>query len=447
MIGEPSGGVQSDRMVEVGWRARLITGITWHLAAVAFTQGSTFAINIVVANILGRQLFGEYAIVRTTVLTLTAVAPLATGYTAARYASMFRSTDRERVGHILGLCTVVSTVAACVAALSLLAGAPWLAADVLHTPRLATGLTLVTSAVLFGVMSAYQVGALAGLESYRALAVAGMIGGMLSMTVCTAAAWTGGLKGALVGLSVSAGLQWLTLRWCLRTELARQSIAIRYVGLTQEAAILMRVAVPAALVGFVSMPTLWLANAFLARHPAGYDQLALYGAANSFRLIVLLMPTVINTVGMSILGHQRGVLDDARYRQVFWTNMGLTVSVVLLGAAAVILFGPRLLMIFGRGFGEGYPVLVVLMLATIPEGLCTAAYQAIHAEEKLWLSLFAIVVPRDGTMAALSYLLSPTYGALGLATAQGTAWVLALSITVFLVRRIGVRAGSSAIAQ
>jgi O-antigen/teichoic acid export membrane protein len=438
VIGESPKGIEGVPPPEVGWRVRLLTGISWNLAAAVFTQGSTFAISIVLANLLGRQVFGEYAIVRTTLLSLTALAPLATGYTAARYLAVFRSTDPERVGRILGLCTLVSTVAACVAALSLLLGAAWLATDVLRAPHLALGLRLITGAVLFAVMSGYQVGALAGLEGYRALAVAGMIGGVLSLAVCSLAAWVGGLTGALIGLSVSAGVQWITLRWSLTTELARRSIVVRYGGLRGEWAIMVRVALPAALIGFVSMPAVWLANALLVRQPGGYEQMALYGAANSFRLVVLLISTVINNVGMSVLGNQRGVLGDDGYRQVFWVNMCLTAGVVLLGASTVILFGPGLLMMFGRGFEESYPVLVVLMLATILEGLSAATHQAIQAEDKIWLSLFFIVAPRDGVMALLSYMLSPSYGALGLATAQGTAWLVALSVSIYLARRIGL---------
>jgi O-antigen/teichoic acid export membrane protein len=446
VIGEPLAGIDGGPAPETGWRARLLTGISWNLAAAVFTQGSTFAINIVLANLLGRQIFGEYAIIRTTLLTLTAVAPLATGYTAARYAAVFRSTDADRVGRILGFCTIVSTAAAAVAALGLLVGSWWVAAELLRAPRLAVGLALVTGSVFFSVMSAYQVGALAGLESYRGLAGAGLIGGTVSLVVCSLAAWVAGLSGALVGLSASAGVQWVTLRWCLRSELARQGIVVRYGNLGEERAIVVRVALPAALIGFVSMPALWVASAVLVRQPGGYEQMALYGAANSFRVIVLLLSTVINNVGMSVLGNQRRMADDARYRQVFWTNMGLTAGVVLVGGFAVILLGPWLLRVFGRGFAESYPVLVVLMLATIPEGLSAAMHQAVQAEDKIWLSLLAIVVPRDSALAVLSYVLSPTYGALGLAAAQGAAWLLALSISISLVRRIGLRGQRGALA-
>src|SRR5712691_2179953 len=148
------------------------------MAAVC-TQGSTFAISVIVANALGRQIFGEYAMIQSTLLTLAPIAQLATGYTVTRYVAEFRSTDRDRAGRTLGLCSIVSASAACVAALALLAGAPWLAADILQAPHLAPGLLLVAAVVLFTVMNGYQIGALAGLEAYRDLATEGSVSGTL----------------------------------------------------------------------------------------------------------------------------------------------------------------------------------------------------------------------------------------------------------------------------
>ncbi len=423
-----------------GLRARLQIGIAWNLTAAVFTQGSTFAINIVVANILGREIFGEYAMIRSTVLTLAALGPLATGYTAARYVAEFRSTDQDRAGRILGLCGVVASVAACVAALGLLAGAPWLAADVLRAAHLADGLRLVSIVVLFSVMGGYQVGALAGLEGYRALAMAGMISGTVALVVCSLGAWAGGLTGALGGLSLGAAIQWITMRWLLASEIARQKIVVRYRALRREGAIMLKFALPAALHGLVSSPALWLAGAFLVRQPGGYEQMALYGAATNFRMLVLFLPQIINNVGMSLLNNQRGLSDEARYRKVFWANLGLTAGTVVVGALAVVLVGPWLLLVFGRGFAEGYPVLVVLMLSTIPEGLAVATFQVVQAQERMWLSLLAVSIPRDCVIMGAAYLLAPHQGAIGLAWAHALGWLLALLMIIVLVGRLGLGA-------
>jgi O-antigen/teichoic acid export membrane protein len=99
-------------------RARLGKGVAWSLAGTVATNGGTFALNVIVANLLGRQVFGEYAMLQSTWLMIAAVAQLATGYTATKHVAEFRSSDPARTGRVLGVCTVVSAVAATLAPLS-----------------------------------------------------------------------------------------------------------------------------------------------------------------------------------------------------------------------------------------------------------------------------------------------------------------------------------------
>lgn len=418
------------------------TGIAWNFVGTTFNQGSTIAVNVIVANLLGRQVFGEYTMIQSTLVAFAVIAQLATGYTATKYVAEFRSTDLEKTGRILGLCSVISATTACIATLALLGGASWLAANPLQASHLAPGLMIGAGVVLFTVMNGYQMGALAGLESYPALGKAGVISGSLYLGICALAAWAGGLNGVLAGLVVSALLQWIILSSFLRSESARQNIVICYHGLSQESAIIMKFAVPAALSGLVHMPALWLANTFLVRQPGGYEQMALFGAANSFRVMVLFLPSIVNNVSMSLLNFQKGARDESRYRKVFWANVALIAGFGITGALTVALFGSRLLGIFGPGFREGYPVLLVLMLATIPEAMAVATYQVIQSQERLWLSLFAVSLPRDGAIVLVAYLLSPLYGAVGLAWAYTLGWILAFLAIIGMVAYLGLSVGA-----
>lgn len=53
-----------------GLRARFHAGVFWKVVATLATQGSDFLANLVITNLLGRDGFGEFSIVRTTVLAL-----------------------------------------------------------------------------------------------------------------------------------------------------------------------------------------------------------------------------------------------------------------------------------------------------------------------------------------------------------------------------------------
>jgi len=433
-----SATVAGDSAPGIGLRARFRHGITWNVVNAVFTQGSVFLSNVLVANLLGREIFGEYGMIQSTLITLSSVAQVATGVTATKYLAEFRSTDKEKTGRILGLCSTVTFLTGCVATLLLLAGAPWLASHTLRAPHLARGIMISAGFVMFSVINGYQAGALAGLEGYRVLARAGVFQGVLHLLVVALGAWFRGLEGALAGLVASSVARWILYHRALRTVGQEQGIFLTYKGLWRERRIILGFAVPAALSGLTSMPALWLANAFLVRQEGGFSQMGLYSAAVTLRALVLFLPGLFNNVGMSLLNNEKGLGNETGYRKIFWFNLAATSGIAAAGAAIVSVTGPWLLKGFGKEFAAGSGVLLILMLSTLPEIVAVASAQIVQSREKLWLSLFLIAIPRDLSMVALAYYLTPLYGAAGLAWAYTISWTLTMVIVFLLVRSLGL---------
>lgn len=416
--------------------SRLHSGVLFNLIGGVFAQGSTFALNLVSANLLGRLAFGEFTVVQATLSTVGALAQVATGYTATKYVAEFRDTDPERAGRILQLCAMVSTGTAVIAAAGLFLAAPWIANAAYGAPQLTPWLRIAAPGVLFIVMNGFRTGALAGLESYPALARIGIVSGLVYFALGVSGTYLYGVSGAVTGVVLSAAVQWGLLGVTLRRELTHKHIPRRQQRLWRERSAILHFALPASLTGAVTLPAFWLASAFLVQQPGGLDQMALFGAANSFRLIVLFLPNAMNNVGMSLLNNQRTNSADA-YRRVFWWNLGLTLAFVSAGAAAVVGVGPLLLRAFGREFQGGYAVLRVLMIAAVVESIAIWTYQIIQSHGRMWLTLLCVTIPRDCLIVGLAYGLTPTHGASGLAAAHAAGWGLALAVIAVLTHRIG----------
>ncbi|MBZ5536088.1 MAG: oligosaccharide flippase family protein [Acidobacteriia bacterium] len=423
---------------------RLRAGIAWNFIAVFFNQGSTLAINIVVARLLGRETFGEYAMLYSTLVVISTIAQLSTGYTSTKYVAEFRTVDKEKAGRLLTLCFLVSAVSAAIGAFALLGTSSWLAGVVLRAPHLVVGLKVGSAFLFFSTINGYQMGALAGLEGYRGLAKAGVASGLAALLGVSLGAYGYGLNGAMIGLALTALLRCLLHNVWLRRELARQGFGLRFEGLANEGSILYRFALPVALMTYVSFLTVWVANLLLVRRPSGYAQLALYSAATSIRLLVLFLPNVINNVGLSVLNNERGKGDLRRYREVFRVNVTMIFLAVLIPGMVLAIGGNAALGVFGRSFHEGYPVLVLLLLSTIPEGLSMGLYQLIQSQEKMWLSFAFIVVPKEIVFLTLAYMLTRQYGAFGLAGAYLIAATVGLvshsAIVLQLTKRKSIAA-------
>ncbi len=412
---------------------RLKRGVAWNVIGALFSQGALFLNNVLLANILGKTGLGEFGMIQSSILTISGVAQLAIGFTATKYVAEFRLTQKEKTGRILGICLVVSSGMGLLATLGMLLSAPWLADVILNAPYLSTGLLIGTGSVLFSVLTGFQVGALAGLERYGATARIGVLHGIFQLTVCSGAAWLWGINGAMMGFVLGALVRWIMFHKALAYECAEQGIAISYKKMWNERDMITKFALPAALSGFFSMPALWLVNAFLARLPNGYAQFGAYSAANSLKTIILLLPLLINNVGMSLMNNQKGVGNKLGYREIFWINLKTTAVITLAGFMFVALFGAEILQIFGKDFVDAESLLLVLALSAIPEALSLAAYQVVHSRGKMWLSLAAIVLPRDSAYVIAAYCLIPRYGALGMASAYAVSQTICLIFVSLIV--------------
>jgi O-antigen/teichoic acid export membrane protein len=414
-------------------RRRVLTGTAWSLAATFFTHGSIFAVRIVLARFLGMEGFGEYSIIQTTLTTIAVLAQLSMGYTATKYVAEFRSTDRQRTERILGLCAVVTAVFAVLGTAVLVAASPWLSERALNAPHLAPALMIGAGFALFSAFNGYLMGALAGLESYPSIAKAAAFGSIATVVGVSLGAWTLGLNGAMLGLTASAALQSLFYHWYLRAELSRQGLRARYDNLGREREIVFGFALPAALNGYFSMPSIWLARTVLVRQPDGYEEMALYGAAWTIRSLAQVVPIVANTVGLAILNHVKGSGDAARYQRLFQENVAFIFLTTLAAAAVLMGFSDFFLRAFGRGFSEGKLVLWILLASTLPESLAVGLYQYIQSQGRMWLTFPGLVVPRQTLYVVMAYVLVPDHGAVGLAIAFLISMLFGLPCTVAIM--------------
>jgi O-antigen/teichoic acid export membrane protein len=411
-------------------------GVFWNMVGTLFAQGSVFLTAIILARLLGKEVFGELGMIQSTLLTLTSIAQVSTGLTATKYVAEFRDADKARAGHVLGLCSVLTLITGVVATALLLIGAPWMAEHVLAAPHLAVSLSIAAAFVLFSVMNGYQIGALAGLESYKSISIYGALLGAAHLVVCGLGAMLWGLHGALGGMAVSALLRWGVYGIVLHRETGKQGITIQRREGLREREILHRFTLPAALSGLTTMPAIWLGNAFLVQQPGGYAEMGLYSAANNIRLLMLMIPTLLNSVGVAVLNNKYGNRDGSGYLSLYYANIKVTAVVAGVGAVMMAILSAVIPRWYGMESSDSSERLIlVLALAIIPEALSVSLYQLIQTSERIWTSFLLIALPRDLSMIALSLILIPMWGGVGWALAYALSWGIAFVIIVILVFR------------
>jgi len=428
---------------------RFATDVVWNVTGAVFNQGSTLALGLVVANVLGREQYGVFGFLLSTMLLFMNIGQMAMGVVTMKFVGEYHIRDKERAGGVIALCLVFSVITGAIAAAAVFLLAPAIAANLLHSERAASLIRLSAPAVFFTILNVPCTGILAGFGNFRKNAVAGVAGGIVYIGVGALMAIRFGLAAVIAGIGASACFQCALLLALVFGEAKRQGVPIVWpsrASIAAERGNLVHFAVPAALTGFSSLPAIWLANAILVRQPGGIAALALFTAANSLRQVVLFAPYLISNVGFSMLSRHRGTADHEGFRHAFWMNVLAVGAVAVVLAGIIIGGGHQLLRLFGPAFAAGYPVLVLLVASTIPEALSVALYQLIQSRGLIWISFFFVALPRDGALVAVAFLLSPRHGALGLAEAFMISILIMLTWTLLLARKLGIRpAGAPAL--
>ena len=370
--------------------------------------------------------------IQNTLLSISGVAQIATGITVTKFVAEYRSTEKEKAGKILGLCSLLTLITGLISTVVLIVAGQFVS-NYLRAPQLTVLFMIGSFFIFFSVVNGYQVGALAGLESYNSIAKGGMVYSLFYVIAGIMFATKWGLEGAVIGLVITSSLRWYVYYLILRSEGKRQNIFIQYKNVWAERLIISKFALPAAISGISTLPVLWLANSFLVRQENGFSQMGLYSAANNLRVLTLFLPLMLNNVGTSLLNNKKGLGDGEQFKNLFWINFIMTAIFISSGIVVVSVAGDRILSLFGKDFIEGRSILLILLLSTIPEGLAVAAYQVIQSSARMWLSLFAVTIPRDLSFILFAYYLIPKYGGRGLAVAYSLAWVIACSIIIIIV--------------
>lgn len=413
-------------------RSRLARGISWSVVGTFVTYVFKLAASVVVARLLGQIVFGELGVINSTVVTLGVFSGLGLGITATKYIAELRSAAPQRAGNTIGFLTLVSLAAGGVMLVALLLTAPWLAANVLDAPHLALTLRIGSLLLLLNSVNGVQVGALAGLEEFRAIAVLNAVEGVTHLPALALGAWLYGLPGVTAAYVAIAALKWGLSQLALQRAGRRHALAIGYQVGRAEWRVLVRFALPALIVGLAAHPFNWLARVLLANQPDGYAQVGIFNAAYTWTALLLFIPLQITRSSVPILASlERGVVGTQQFLRIVRLNTLLVLGACAAVATPLIVASRLIMRSYGPEFAQSGAVLVVLMLAYSLSALTWVFSDALTAIGRMWWQVVYFLVA-GGTLIGALWLVGN--GALGLAWAYMASFGVQIGMQLFMMR-------------
>lgn len=426
--------------------ARFARGAAWSVVGAASGQALQMAGSVLTARILGPESYGQLGIVMSTVGMFGVVASFGMGVTATRFVAMHRDSDPARAGSILTLTLLATSAFGLLAAAAMALASGMLAEGPLSDGSLAPELRVAALFLVANALGGAVTAALTGLEAFRAAGVIALASAIVGLPVRVWAAWALGLSGsvwAMVAVSlVSLGMGALALR----RALCARRIALGPPRLGGDLRLLLRYALPALLMGALSLPAQWLANTLLAGTSRGYAELGLLNATTQWRTLLLFIPTVLGGVALPLMasGELTGEAEGESERAFELTQVLTMLAVIPAGCVLVFLAQP-ILLLYGPGYAGGWVAVIGSVAAAVVGSATIAPSTGLQATGRLWRGV--------GCSAAWSLLVvgaaalgAERWGASSVAFGQAGGYMLSAPLMLLSLGRAVPRSAWSCLA-
>jgi O-antigen/teichoic acid export membrane protein len=411
---------------------RLLTGAFWNGVGSIGVRILGLAVSILLARLLGKEGFGEYGMVVSTLGTFGPLAALNQTSTASVYVATHREKDPVRTGRVIRQVLEVTLLAGTATGAAIFLSAPALSAGLLKDPGLLGSLRWCGLLVLLTALNGVLTGVLSGFEEFRDQSLLGILFTLLSLPLMLGGAKWFGLSGVFAGSALGQLLLAGAYGACLLQLLARRGIHLQG-GWGPEWKEVMGFSLVNLAATMVGGPAFWLSNALLVNQAGGYGQMGLYQAANQWHTAILTLPAVIAATSLPILAHSKGRQGD--FTRAVRYNLLSTALVSAAGALLVVALSGPILAAYGPGFRDGLGVLALMAAAGVARSLFTSLNQVIlsvhRAGTNLGVNLLIALL-----MVGFSALWVPRHLALGLAGAYLASYVLSTAWAAWEVRRI-----------
>lgn len=413
---------------------RIASGAFWSFTGTATAKLIVLIAGIFCARILGKEAYGQFGMVRSTINMFVVFGYAGLGLTATKYISEYLRPSPERVTSIYYLTNGFAFVTGLIVTVIVLILAPFLANNMLHCPELTDAIRVGAFLLFITVINGAQNGVLSGFEDFRDIARNTFIASLAESTFMLIGAYKFGVIGAVLGYGIGFCALYITNNIAIRSEFRQYNISRdRKMFRKEDLSLLYKFSLPAALSSIMVMPTFWVVRALLVRE-TNFGELAIYEAAEQWRGIILFIPTAVGQVVLPVLSSLVNT-NRGKFWKILNVNIILNGSIALGIALIISLLSGYIMKWYGQGFDNKLP-LIILALSTIFTSTANVVGLSISSRGKMWIGFMFNMIWATIFIFLTIIFIRMEMGATGVALALLLSYVAHFSYQMVYIRWI-----------
>lgn len=365
---------------------KIVRGSFWSLLGTFISKGLLLLSSIIVARILGPEIYGEAGIIRSTVNMFTAFAGMGLGLTATKYIAEHKKDNIQKALKIITLSNIVAFLSGLIFSVLIVIFSSKIAVQI-NAPHLINEIKIGALMLFFNSLNGVQNGILAGFEDFKSIAKNNLWAGIISFFIQIIATYIWGLMGAIIGFGINFFILWILNKYSIsRIVNSRNKIKIWDKSLLTEVRILWKFSLPAVLSGIMVGPITWVCNALLVNQSNGYSQMALFDIANQWRMTILFIPIALSQIILPMLSSS--LKDKSNYQIIFQKNLKLNILISSIMFLIITIASPLISNFYGEDFQNIKLPLIIMSLSTILIAINNVIGQVIASQGRMWIGFF-----------------------------------------------------------
>ena len=340
---------------------------------------------IIIARLLGKDLYGEYGVVKTTMFQVAAFSTFGLGYTSTKFIAQYVGENTACLREITKSVLKISSISSCILCVLLVLFSEPLAKFV-NAPQLATPFRFLGFIVITRAMSTVCSGLISGYKRFKEQGVFNIISGISLLILAPVLTFLFGLIGSLIALlSSQLILSSLYLLFLLKIykQLPEPNEEL-FVGK------IIRFSLPVAMQEFAFAISHWGATLLLTKY-SSLGEVGIFSATAQWNSVIMFVPMLLSSVVLSYLS---GISEKKEHNSMVYRVLLINFICVLIPFIIVLICSKWICSMYGPTFIGMRSVLNVLMVCTILSVLARVFQNDLISREKNWL-LFELRAGRD----------------------------------------------------
>lgn len=405
----------------------------WILIGNVISKFALLVATIFVTKYLGKEEYGQFGIIKSTILMFAMFAGLELGMTATKYISQYKSTDKLKVERIVGLSTLFSIIISIAVTVMIFFFAKEIAIQI-KAENLDQEIKISSFILFFSSLNGIQNGILSGIEKFKEQSINGAIAGVFSCIFLVLSSKYYDLDMVIIAFGFNYVIIFLLNLYTLRFFYKDFKIKIFDKGNLKEFQVLWKFSLPAILAGVMIAPVIWLCNYLLVNQPNGYSEMASFDIANQWRNTVLFIPSALAQIALPMLASQVG--NKKEYRIILNKNIKMNLYIGISFSLIFIILSPIITLVYGKDYKDTQIPLIIMFLTTALITVNNVVGQGIASQGKMWIG-FYVNLAWAIILISCTYILVQRYqfGAIGLSFSYLVSYIFHTIVQYFILKK------------